>query len=413
MLRVLAPKAGPLTEILKEVGVPTEVVPAPESMLAGSQQRGYRWSIPFALSGLVKWSRRLAKHRFWTTSDAVYSIGFKAHLAAALAKKHPLVWHLHEYPPEASRWVWRFLARKLPSRVIVNSESAGREWEKGKGEKGKVEREAGSGEREASHPTGLPPYRPTARGGGRLVVVRNGVDLDRFKPRERTGWIHGELGIPRNHRLIGMPAVLTRWKGQMEVIEAFRPLRDRFQDVHVVLVGGSIYDTVAEREYEGELLQAIGKGEKGKGKSTSTEGRFPFPVSRFPRIHLLPFQSKIELAYPEFDLVVHYSLRPEPFGRVIVEAMACGVPVIAAAEGGPVEILGEGSGSLRQGGGGWLAEPRSPSALARTLVEVLTLPTEELRRVGRAGRIRTEDHFSARRFAAEVAGVLREVGRRQ
>jgi glycosyltransferase involved in cell wall biosynthesis len=125
------------------------------------------------------------------------------------------------------------------------------------------------------------------------------------------------------------------------------------------------------------------------------------------RVHLFPFQAKIERVFPELDLAVHYSLRPEPFGRVIVEAMACGIPVVAADEGGPREILGPGTGPGPGREAGWLAEPRRPKALAEVLRSALSLSPEDMRAIGEAGRRRAEDHYSWRRFAAGVAGVLK------
>lgn len=268
-----------------------------------------------------------------------------------------------------------------------------------------------------------------------MTVVRNGVNLDRFKPRERTYWIHDRLGIPHQHRIIGMPAVFARWKGQLEVIDAFSQVCDDIPDTHLVIIGGTIYDTAAEREYGEVLLEttgqwglargtALGSGEWGPiSELTGEEGdpgswrdagqrdpdaeRVPAEAARLQRVHLLPFQREIELAYPEFDLAVHYSLRPEPFGRVVLEAMACGVPIIAAAEGGPLEIVGDGIGPRREAG--WLAEPRNPAELARVMASALSLPSEVLASIGAAGRRRAEDEFSSRHFAAGVAKVLAEV----
>jgi glycosyltransferase involved in cell wall biosynthesis len=128
-------------------------------------------------------------------------------------------------------------------------------------------------------------------------------------------------------------------------------------------------------------------------------------------VHLFPFQAKIEKVFPEFDLTLHYSLRPEPFGRVIVEAMACGIPVVAANEGGPREILGPGSGTRREAG--WLAEPRTPRALAEVLRTALSLPMNEMLAIGEAGRRRAEDHYSWRQFAVDVASVLKATATRR
>jgi glycosyltransferase involved in cell wall biosynthesis len=435
-LRVITPLKGPLVQIFKNMGIPTEVVPAPESMLRGSQQVGHLRSLPAALGGLWKWSRRLVQHEFIRDADVTYSVAFKSHVALALGRYHPVVWHLHEFPPSTTGRLWRVFARWTPDAVIANSKAVGSAW-------GGKERTGG---RNGSD-TAVPSHRHTARPSyARNSVVPNGINLDRFKPAERTFWIHDRLGIPRDHRLVGMPAVFARWKGQIEAIEAFSLIADYHPDVHLVIVGGSIYDTLAEREFGRELEIELNRvatgewavvgvpsaGEQGTvngsaaprqngsqvdGRADGTHTPQP-PVSDIqpedfappyllPRVHLLPFQAKIERVFPEFDLALHYSLRPEPFGRVIVEAMACGIPVIAADEGGPREILGSGSGTRREAG--WLAEPRKPAALAEVLRTALELPDSETRSIGEAGRRRAEDVFSWRHFAADVAGVLKGV----
>jgi glycosyltransferase involved in cell wall biosynthesis len=396
-LRVITPLKGPLVQILKNIGVPTEVVPAPELMLKGSDQVKRISSFPPAAAGLWRWARILRKHEFIRDADVAYSTSFKAHLALAIARRHPVVWHLHEFPPEGMSRMWSWLAGRVPEAVVANSHVVGEAWKK---------QGAGSGKRGAAD---------------RFVVIPNGINLDRFKPAARTFWIHERLGIPRDHKIIGMPSVLARWKGQMEVIKAFGEIADEFQDVHLVIVGGSIYDTLAERAYAKELsvevdraatgewqVVTMGSGDPAVNVERGAGGGEPAaepPRSLLPRVHMLPFQSKIENTYPEFDLAVHYSTRPEPFGRVVVEAMACGIPVVAANEAGPIEILGGGIGQRREAG--WLAEPRDPAALAQTLRSALNLPTEVMHSIGEAGRRRAEDYYSWRRFAADVAGVLK------
>ena len=114
------------------------------------------------------------------------------------------------------------------------------------------------------------------------------------------------------------------------------------------------------------------------------------------RIHFLRFDPQPWRLYPEFDVVVHFSMRPEPFGRVIVEAMACGVPVVAAKAGGPEEIVEDGVS-------GWLTTPGDVPRLSAALARALSADPAP---VGRAGRRVVEERFSADRFAAGVAGVL-------
>jgi len=57
------------------------------------------------------------------------------------------------------------------------------------------------------------------------------------------------------------------------------------------------------------------------------------------RVGFVPFQDNPADVYRALDIVVHASTKPEPFGRTIVEAMACGKPVIAAQTGGAAELF--------------------------------------------------------------------------
>jgi glycosyltransferase involved in cell wall biosynthesis len=354
LLRVIAPRHGPLIRILEELGVPTHVVGGPATMVHESRGGRRLLAASLALRGLRAWGKRIQGHPAVQDADVLYSVAFTAHLTT-LSAAVPVVWHLHEFPPPLTAPIWKVLARR-PAALIANSHAVARGWGRSVPE-------------------------------GRITTVPNGVDLDRFRPRQRTGWIHEQLGLPSDARLIGMPAVLARWKGQLAVLDAFAAIAHQFPTAHLVFMGGVVYGTPGERTFERDLLKAI------------TERRADGPA----HIHRLPFQPKVELVFPELDAVVHYSTRPEPFGRVVLEGMACGVPVLAAAEGGPREILTEG---------GWLVEPRNPDALARALAVALTLAPEALREIGEKGRVRAEDRYSARRFAREVGGVLWGVKRK-
>jgi glycosyltransferase involved in cell wall biosynthesis len=305
--------------------------------------------------GLWEWSDRLEQHEFVRSADLVYTTGFKSHLAVALAHKRPLVWHLHEFPPIVTGPIWRLLAGTLPDALIANSGIVSQRWAR------------------------------TRRTRLASNTVPNGVDLELFRPRPPTKWIHDQLGIGHERRLVGMPAVLARWKGHLEVIEAFQRIQDDCPNTELVIIGGTIYDTHSERRHGEELERVIRRSESRA------------------RVHMLEFQRDIDRVYPELALVVHYSLRSEPFGKVIVEGMASGVPVLAADEGGPREIMGS------EPVGGWLVEPRNVDRLAGALRDVLQRPTDQLHAVGAAGRARAEAYFSSRRFAAGVADAFRRI----
>ncbi len=355
---VVLPKSGPLGEALLAAGVPVVVAPAPERLLELSQrERPLGGDAAGLVRGLMAWGRAL-RAALPPGIRVLHSNGFKAHLACALVRGggQRRVWHLHEFPPPRTGPLWRLLARAVPDATLAVSRAVAAAWR-------------------------IPGATP--------AVILNGVDLERFRPAPRTGWIHQSLALPADARLIGMPAVFARWKGQIPVVEAFERAAARVPDAHLVIAGGPIYDTVAERGYAEELVRRVGR--------SSLAGA---PAARLgDRIHFLKFQAEPWRLYPELDLVVHYSTRPEPFGRVIVESLACGVPVIAARAGGPLEIV-------EHGVSGWLVEPGDPAALAEAMVRAMTTDLAPLRGAARARAVAA---FPADRHAAEVAAVLHRV----
>lgn len=360
---LILPKGGPLVGEAEAAGLPVWIAPAPERFLEVSQRTGNR------LGGATGF---LAGLRIWATAiravlaragggaagrpRVLYTSGFKAHLAGTLLGGYRRVWHVHEFPPDGLGAAWRLAARALPDAVIANSEAVAHAWAR--------------------------------LGGPAATVVLNGVDLERFRPVPRTFRIHDQLGLEHDAHLIGMPAVFARWKGHLQVVEAFERMAGSHGDVHLVLVGGPIYDTVAEKGYAEELVRRV-------RRSSAAAGAAPVPLDG--RIHFMRFDPEPWTLYPEFDVVVHFSTRPEPFGRVVVEAMACGAPVIAARAGGPVEIV-------EHGVTGWLVEPGNVQAMADAMVTALGADRAA---IGAAGRRVAERQFSADRFAAEVAAVLR------
>jgi len=359
---VVLPKSGPLGEALSAAGVAVAVAPADDAFLEASQRS------LLTAEGLLRFGRGVAR---WSKAigDAVaplatpagpkailYSNGFKAHLACALLRGHAHVWHVHEFPPDRLALVWRTLAAALPDARIANSRAVADAWE--------------------------------LAGFGKCDVVSNGVDLARFTSAPKTFWIHDQLALSHDARLIGMPAVFARWKGHLKVVEAFERAAARLEDVHLVLVGGPIYDTVAEKGYAEELVRRV------RRSSASSHGG---PPALSDRIHFVKFHPEPWRLYPEFDLVVHFSLRPEPFGRVITEAMASGVPVIAADAGGPREIVEDGVT-------GWRVPSGDVVALSDRMISALASDTTAMRA---AARRAAEERFSADRFAREVADVLK------
>jgi len=97
------------------------------------------------------------------------------------------------------------------------------------------------------------------------------------------------------------------------------------------------------------------------------------------------------------DIYVHPSLLPEPFGLVVIEAMAAGKAVVATAHGGPCEIIEDGVS-------GYLIEPNNPQALAEK-INLLLGQSELKHRIEKAGKRRVDEVFSVERYMEELEEV--------
>ena len=213
----------------------------------------------------------------------------------------------------------------------------------------------------------------------RQSLVYPGASLDAFDPAKlpAPSTVRAKLGLPADGALIGMVGRLQRWKGMHTFIAAMARVRAVRPDVRAVIVGAP-HET--EPAYAGELhAQATALG---LGRALTFAG----------------FQSNIPEWMQAMDVFVHASDR-EPFGIVVIEAMALGKPVIAGAAGGPAEIIVDGES-------GQLVAFGDEHSLAAAILRYLDDPAFASR-VGAAARIRAAE-YDDRTYAANVIAALRE-----
>ena len=203
------------------------------------------------------------------------------------------------------------------------------------------------------------------------------VDVEQFDPaclpplqEART-----ELGLPQDRPIVGIVGRLQRWKGIHVFVEAIGRVRRSCPDVCAVIVGG---EHNLEPEYANEIANLIRK--------------------RNLHGHILQagYQGNVPHWMQAMDIVVHAS-DVEPFGMVIVEAMALGKPVVAGDEGGPREIITEGEHGL-------LAPYGDSKALADSILAYLTDPSLA-KRVGAAARERAAE-FHPETYAARLTSKI-------
>ena len=201
----------------------------------------------------------------------------------------------------------------------------------------------------------------------KLVLLGNGVDLQRFHPAaDEQGHreAKADLGVDVDAVVVGTVARLVWQKGFHELFEAAERLRDTLPDVVFVVVGGS--DADKADAISSEQLAAAAR-----------RGRIVFAGSR----------DDMEHVYPGFDLFVLPSHR-EGFPRSAMEAAACGLPVVATDIRGCRQVVSPGQTGL-------LVPLHDPVRLAAAIEEIVRDPALR-REMGSAGRRKAEAEFDDR-----------------
>ncbi len=214
----------------------------------------------------------------------------------------------------------------------------------------------------------------------RLRVIPRGVDLTRFDPDkmrpERMIALSKAWRLQDGVPVVLLPGRLTRWKGQLVLIEAMARLRR--PDVHAIILG------TGNARYRRELEEAITR--------TGSSLNFRFVEDC----------ADIAAAYMLADVVVSASTSPEGFGRVIVEAQAMGRPVIATAHGGALETVVPGET-------GWLVPPSDAAALAEALAQALDQDNSARMAMAERQIAHVRAHFSSALMAQRTLSVYEEL----
>lgn len=182
-------------------------------------------------------------------------------------------------------------------------------------------------------------------------VIHNPVDLARFNPaRHDRAASRAAFGLPASAPLLGVVGQLTPWKGQDDAIRALAEVRRSVPDAQLVIAGSAKFAGVAARFDNAAFAAGLPDlaAELGVGDAVHLLGE----VDDVPAV----------LAALDVQLVPSWE---EAFGRVVVEGMALGLPVLATAVGGPPEII-------RDGDDGLILAPREPQHWGQVAAALLT-----------------------------------------
>jgi glycosyltransferase involved in cell wall biosynthesis len=216
-----------------------------------------------------------------------------------------------------------------------------------------------------------------------LVTIHNGLDPAEMRVTRTAAEIRGELGLAPGARLVGMVGNIKAWKGQEVVIRAMGQLREEFPDLVCLLIGDTSPDDAAYRDRMNKLIEELGLA---------------------GRVLITGYRPDVANYANTLEIQVHASIAPEPFGRVLLEAMALGKPVIGSGGGAVPEIVVDGVT-------GYLFPPNDAQALASRMRTLLVDPAAAAA-MGQAGRRRLEAEFSITRNVAQTQRLYeRLIGR--
>lgn len=337
-------EAGPFESLLGGAGASAEVRPLGAAGRVDRHEAARPLSFVRHGTGVAVHALRLAARLRRLRPDVVHANSLKSGLVAGVAARLagvPMVWHVRDLlvdtylPPRSARLV-RAAVRRLPVAVIAPSQAV-------------MESLGPPGRRSVERTVIADPY------------VAPGLDIPRGD---------GPLEVV-------MVGRVARWKGQDVFLRAFAAAFPG-GDAHATMIGAAVFggdDLRFARELEA-LVTELDLGD---------------------RLTSLGAREDAERWLAAADVVVHASRSPEPFGQVIVEAMAAGAAVVATAGGGASELVDDGVDGL-------LVPPDDVDALAVALRRLAGDP--DLRqRLGRAGRARVLERNDPARIGAEVAAV--------
>lgn len=200
----------------------------------------------------------------------------------------------------------------------------------------------------------------------RLVVVYDGVEMDQMLATRSREEIRRKFQISDGAALLCMPGNIKEWKGQHIVIEALKIVAESAYPFVCIFAGTHLGDS---DPYFAGLKKLV----------------LDYKLS--DHVKFIGFHEDINSIYAASDMVIHASILPEPFGRVAMEPMVFGKPVIGTDAGGIPEIVADGET-------GFVYAPGNSAELASKIIRLLS-DQDLARTLGEAAKKRVTDQFDS------------------
>ncbi|MEH2160645.1 MAG: glycosyltransferase family 4 protein [Nostoc sp.] len=354
-LHLIVGTDGALVEEAKKLGVEVTLLKLPEefNQLGDSAFKSHNKTIAIfilllrivtILTSIWKYLREFRRSLRELKPDLIHSNGIKTHILTTLVgvKGVPIVWHIHDF----------YGSRPLIAQVL--------KWLSDRATLGIAISQAVAQDARTTLPH-LP-----------IKVIYNAIDVNYFSPAPESSH------IPLR---VGLVATFARWKGHDIFLESVANIVRSHPDLNVrfYIVGGAIYQTRGSQFSEQEL--------KNQASNLGIADQVDF----------LGFQQNIAEIYRWLDIVVHASTQPEPFGLAIIEAMACGKPVIVSQAGGATELFTHNYDAVG-------VTPGEPTALAAAILDLLN-NTEKRQIISNNARLTVIKRFSHERLYRQILAV--------
>jgi glycosyltransferase involved in cell wall biosynthesis len=346
---------GPFRARLETLGVRVQVIN--DARVSNVERQASVLSCLRVVPGILRQVRAIATRA--RQFDVLFLNTQKALVLGALGKplhRKPVIWYQHdiltrEHFGRVQLSVVKWLVRIAVDHVVVNSQASARSL---------------------AALTGI--------AAGSAPVVYNGIDAAAFSRVNGSDMAASRrrLGLPEEAWIAGLFGRLAPWKGQHIALDALA----RLPDAHLVLVGAPLFGEEAYAQRLREQAEALGVTD---------------------RVHFAGFQDDVPAWMKAMDVILHTSTEPEPFGRVVVEGMAAGRPVIASAAGGVTEIV-------RHGRNGWLVKPGDATALADAIGALRADPALA-QRLAQQALTDAQTEFSVEQYLQRMTQEIRQAAR--
>ncbi len=284
--------------------------------------------------------------------DLVHTNSLKADLLGGIAGRmvgRKVLWHVRDrieedYLPRRVVQVFRLLCRIIPHYIIANSAAT------------LATLHLKAHDPATSIPSGIPLKSAVS-------VVYDGLEVNAVSGKS----------TPNEAPMIGLVGRIAQWKGQHVFLDAAAVVHERFPSARFKIIGAALF---GEHDYEVSIREQCVR------------------LSLQDCTDFTGFCTDISSIFSNLTIAVHASISGEPFGQVLIEAMAAGKPVVATNGGGVPEIVVDRETGL-------LVPMQDSAAMANAICELLSKP-KEAKRMGQNGLNRVKEHFTIQHVARRV-----------